>query len=539
MPHEETGSCPARKVKVRPRRARSARGGNEREGDGRGSATRFRPRRGSRRAAIRTPPPRTAPPRCAPRARQRRNAGGPTARCRGARTGRSEAGARAARTDTRADGHRERRGRVHSAHRRGISRSARARPRQSDRPARQHVGSSQSRVQQHPQCRRARPAALLHDRCRGLSRASRRSAENDRASDSRKAADQTRADAALRTKDNSPRVSRQSVRADGIGRSRARAARGRFPKITRFETIAALATAPGRGAIAVVRVSGDDVRTIAARVFRSKRPLRPRTATLGEVLDARGEPLDQAVAVFFPAPHSYTGEDVLELQVHGSPVIVRETLATLSAAGARAATPGEFTRRAFLNGKLDLSAAEAVADLVDAESKSAARAARARLAGGLLAAVSSQRERLARILEELSGTLDFPDEVPDPPPQRLRDEIAAIDAALDALERTWEVGRMVREGVGVAIVGPPNAGKSSLLNALLREDRALVSEIPGTTRDTIEESLALGGMRVRLIDTAGIREHADRLESAGIARSERALDAARVALVVVDGSVPL
>jgi tRNA modification GTPase len=161
------------------------------------------------------------------------------------------------------------------------------------------------------------------------------------------------------------------------------------------------------------------------------------------------------------------------------------------------------------------------------------------LAGGLLAEVRTQRRRLGTILEELSGTLDFPDEVPEPPPPRLQGEIRAIDAALEALERTWEVGRMVREGVGVAIVGPPNAGKSSLLNALLGEDRALVSEIAGTTRDTIEESFALDGMRVRLIDTAGIREHADRLESAGIARSERALDAARIALVVVDGSQPL
>ncbi|MGH7660895.1 MAG: tRNA uridine-5-carboxymethylaminomethyl(34) synthesis GTPase MnmE [Vulcanimicrobiaceae bacterium] len=303
--------------------------------------------------------------------------------------------------------------------------------------------------------------------------------------------------------------------------------------------MAAIATPPGRGAVAVLRVSGDDVRAIGQRVFRSRRPLQPRIASLGEALDVRGEPIDQALALYFPAPHSYTGEDVLELHVHGSPVVARETLTALLAAGARLATPGEFTRRAFLNGKLDLSAAEAVADLVDAESKSAARAARARLAGGLLAAVEAQRRRLATLLEELSGTLDFPDEVPDPPPERLREEIAAIDTALGELERTWEVGRMVREGVGVAIVGPPNAGKSSLLNALLGEDRALVSEIAGTTRDTIEESFALDGMRVRLIDTAGIREHADRLESEGIARSERALDAARVALVVVDGSQPL
>ena len=274
-------------------------------------------------------------------------------------------------------------------------------------------------------------------------------------------------------------------------------------------------------------------------MFRSRQPLLPRRATLGDILDARGESIDQALALFFPAPHSYTGEDVLELHVHGSPVVVRETLAAVLAAGARLATPGEFTRRAFLNGKLDLSAAEAVADLVDSENRSAARAARARLAGGLLATVRTQRGRLSVVLEELSGTLDFPDEVPEPPRARLSADLESIDAQLRALERTWEVGRLVREGVGVAIVGPPNAGKSSWLNALLREDRALVSEIAGTTRDTIEESFALGGLRLRLVDTAGIRAHAGRLEAAGIARSERALETAHVALVVVDGSVPL
>ena len=285
-----------------------------------------------------------------------------------------------------------------------------------------------------------------------------------------------------------------------------------------------------------MRASGARVRQIAARVFRSKAELAPRLAVLGEVVDPRNATIDEGLALFFPAPHSYTGEDMLEIHVHGSPVVAGETLAAMLAAGARMAAPGEFTRRAFLNGKLDLSAAEAVADLIDAESRSAARAARARLAGGLLEAVGKERRRLAAILEELAGTLDFPEEVPEPPRARLLDEIAGVGAALDALAQSWEVGRMVREGIAVAIVGPPNAGKSSLLNALLGEDRALVSELAGTTRDTIEESFALDGLRVRLIDTAGIRAHAGRLETAGIARSERALDAARIALVVVDGS---
>lgn len=291
--------------------------------------------------------------------------------------------------------------------------------------------------------------------------------------------------------------------------------------------------------MAIIRTSGSDVPSMAARVFRSRGPLLARRATLGEVLDAQGEPIDQGLGLLFAAPHSYTGEDVLELHVHGSPVVAREVLASLVAAGARLATPGEFTRRAFLNGKLDLSAAEAVAELVEAESKSAARAARGRLAGGLVTVVRAQRGRLGTLLAELSGTLDFPDEVLEPPRFELRAELGEIDARLRALEESWEIGRLVREGVSVAIVGPPNAGKSSLLNALLRDDRALVSEIAGTTRDTIEESFALDGFRVRLIDTAGIRGHADRLEAAGIARSERALEAARLALVVVDGSQAL
>ncbi|MGC2244654.1 MAG: tRNA uridine-5-carboxymethylaminomethyl(34) synthesis GTPase MnmE, partial [Candidatus Aquilonibacter sp.] len=304
------------------------------------------------------------------------------------------------------------------------------------------------------------------------------------------------------------------------------------------ETIAALATPPGRGAIAIVRVSGPDVRAIAARIVPSVQ-LRPRYAHYSTIVDESGEEIDRGVAIFSAQPHSYTGEDTLELQIHGSPMVVREVLRALLAVGARLAEPGEFTRRAFMHGKMDLHAAAAVADVIDAETRSAARAALANLGGGLASQVNALRARLSAIVEDCSGAIDFPEEVPDPDRARVLRELDAIVAELQRLQRDGEVGRLVREGVTVAIVGPPNAGKSSLLNALLGEERAIVSEIAGTTRDTIEESIAIDGVRVRLVDTAGIREHADRLEAAGIERSQRALESARIALVVLDGSTSL
>lgn len=279
--------------------------------------------------------------------------------------------------------------------------------------------------------------------------------------------------------------------------------------------------------------------SLARRLFAGKQPLEPRRASYGAILDERGTLVDRGVALLAVAPKSYTGEDTLELQVHGSPVVAREVLRVLLVCGARYAQPGEFTRRAFLNGKLDLHAAGAVADLIDAESRSAARAAIANLGGGLTNEVRRLRALLAALLEELAGSIDFPDEVPEPSRSELRSRLDAIAAALEILRRGGEVGRLVREGIGVAIVGPPNAGKSSLLNALLGEERALVSEIAGTTRDTIEESILIDGVQVRLIDTAGIREHADRLESAGIARTQAALAGARIAVLVIDGSQPL
>lgn len=278
---------------------------------------------------------------------------------------------------------------------------------------------------------------------------------------------------------------------------------------------------------------------IARRVLRTKHQLRPRQATRATILDESDEPLDEGLAILFPAPHSYTGEDMLELHLHGSPVVAREVVRALLAGGAHLAQPGEFTRRAFLNGKMDLHAAAAVADVIDAETRSAARAAIANLGGALAQEVREIRGSLGRTLEELAGAIDFPDEVPEPDRPRLEAELGVILAKLESLRHDGEVGRLIREGVPVAIVGAPNAGKSSLLNALLGADRAIVSEVPGTTRDTIEESLIIDGAPVRIVDTAGIRAHADRLEGFGIERSQRALENAGVALVVIDGSQPL
>jgi tRNA modification GTPase len=256
----------------------------------------------------------------------------------------------------------------------------------------------------------------------------------------------------------------------------------------------------------------------------------------GEVLDVDGAVIDRGLALAMNAPHSVTGEDVVELHVHGSPVIARETLRALLHAGARTAGPGEFTRRAFLNGKLDLSAAEAVADAIDAESRAMARAAQANLAGALRDAIDGVRAALASMLEELAGAIDYPDEVPEPERGRVQAVVDAADAHLTGLIGDWERGRHIREGLSVAIAGPPNAGKSSLLNALLGEERAIVSPIPGTTRDVIEESFMVEGVAVRILDTAGLRVSDDPLERSGIERARRALDGAALALVVVDGS---
>ncbi len=311
------------------------------------------------------------------------------------------------------------------------------------------------------------------------------------------------------------------------------------------DTIAAIATGPARAAIGILRLSGPEAVSAASAVFRprSGRPLgecRARTLVYGALLGADGAPIDQALATFSRAPHSYTGEDTAEIQCHGSPTVLALGLEALFAAGARQAGPGEFTRRAFLNGKLDLTQAEAVIDLIDAETPAAARCAAGQLSGALGRRVAGIYDGLVDVMAHFHAVLDYPDEDLDPfGAETLGAALDTAERGLAALLESYGRGRFLSRGVPCAIVGRPNAGKSSLLNALVGYDRAIVTDIPGTTRDTVEERCALGGVLLRLIDTAGLRETGDAIERMGVARSRAALEEAGLALLVVDGSAPL
>nr|WP_325304001.1 tRNA uridine-5-carboxymethylaminomethyl(34) synthesis GTPase MnmE [uncultured Oscillibacter sp.] len=309
-----------------------------------------------------------------------------------------------------------------------------------------------------------------------------------------------------------------------------------------MDTIAAIAAGGGApSAIGVVRVSGPDCFAACGRVFRSARPfeeLEARRMVLGEFLDREGRVLDRGLAVRFPGPRSYTGEDSAEFHCHGSPVVLREVLAALFAAGARQAGPGEFTKRAFLNGRLDLTQAEAVIDLIDAETAAAARNAAAQLDGGLRRALEPIQEALLDITSRFYAVVDYPDEdIQDAGPEEIAAALRQAEGALTALLSTCKRGKVLKRGVRTAIVGLPNAGKSSLLNALAGYERAIVTDIPGTTRDTVEESVLCGGVLLRLIDTAGLRETEDAVEKLGVERSRRAMEEAELILLVRDGAV--
>jgi tRNA modification GTPase len=317
------------------------------------------------------------------------------------------------------------------------------------------------------------------------------------------------------------------------------------------DTIVALATPPGRGGLAVVRLSGPRSLEIAARLFDSPTTLEPRHATLVRVTTTpreatppaatpRGSTRDQAVVTWFAAPASYTGEDVVELSLHGSPVIAREVIAACAASGARLAGPGEFTLRAFLNGRLDLTRAEAVGDLVEATTPLQARAAFDQLQGALAERIGEIERALFDLIARLEASADFGDEGD---PFISREEAgAAIRAVLGRIESLLadsRRGRMVREGVVVAIAGRPNVGKSMLFNRLAGVDRAIVTPVPGTTRDVLTETIVVGGVSVTLADTAGMRPTSDLVEREGVARARKASAAADLVLLTLDLSVPL
>jgi tRNA modification GTPase len=299
------------------------------------------------------------------------------------------------------------------------------------------------------------------------------------------------------------------------------------------DTIAAIATASGTGGVGVVRISGPHALAIAERICTKS--LIPRHAHYARFHDERGETLDDGIALYFKAPASYTGEDVVELQAHGSPAVLRQLLDRCCALGARMARPGEFSERAFLNGKLDLAQAEAVADLIAAGDARAARAARRSLDGVFSRRVDALADALLRLRIHVEAAIDFVDEPLDTlGGEALRRGLAQAAADLDALLREAERGRKLRDGLHAVIVGPPNAGKSSLLNALAGSERAIVSDIAGTTRDLLRETVRVDGVELTLVDTAGLRTGGDTIEREGMRRAESELTRADLAIVVLD-----
>ncbi|HET7601745.1 MAG TPA: tRNA uridine-5-carboxymethylaminomethyl(34) synthesis GTPase MnmE [Gemmatimonadales bacterium] len=305
------------------------------------------------------------------------------------------------------------------------------------------------------------------------------------------------------------------------------------------DPITALATPPGRSALALVRLAGRGAFDIAAQVVKGFRP-EPRLAQLATFVNAAGHPIDRGIYIVFPAPHSFSGDDTVEFTCHGGLSAPAQLLAALQAAGARPAAPGEFTRRAVLNGRMDLLQAEAVGDLIDATAPAQGRAALAQLEGNLSRRIQQLREQLMELETLLAYDIDFPGEDDGPvAPERIRDALARAARQVEHLLATAPAGERLREGALVVIAGRPNAGKSSLFNALLGSDRALVTEIAGTTRDAIEAHLSFHDWPVRLVDTAGLRRTDDRIEAMGVEVSRRWLDAADLVLLCVESGVEL
>ena len=306
------------------------------------------------------------------------------------------------------------------------------------------------------------------------------------------------------------------------------------------DTITAISTPPGRGGIGIVRLSGPEAASIAAQLVELHQPLEPGRARLASVLDQDSVQIDEAVVTFFAAPHSYTTEDVVEIAAHGSPVVLDFLLRRAIALGARLAEPGEFTQRAFLSGRLDLTQAEAVRDLIDAHTLTQARQAASQLGGALSHRVAPIKQELMDLVALLEAGIDFAeDDVDVTPQQEIARRIAELTPALTTLEASFARGRIVHDGLTLAIVGRPNAGKSSLFNCLVERDRAIVTATPGTTRDLVTERIAIDGIPIEMVDTAGLREGIEEVEKIGIHRSREALADAAIVLIVLDATQPL
>ncbi len=312
------------------------------------------------------------------------------------------------------------------------------------------------------------------------------------------------------------------------------------------DTIAAISTAAAPGGIGIVRVSGGAARAVTGRVFRpaaAKKSLAAApgyTALYGHIETPAGERVDEAVALVFAAPNSYTGEDVVELSCHGGLAVLRETLRLTLAAGARLAEPGEFTRRAFCNGKLSLTQAEAVMDVIGAESRQAARAAVAVQEGALARRLAALRDELTDLLAWLAAWSDFPEEeIEAVDPDTLAERLGALHAQTGALIAGFDAGRVVRDGIETVIAGCPNVGKSTLMNYLSGHESSIVTDTPGTTRDVVREEIQLGEWRLHLCDTAGLRQSADQIEQFGVQKARDRLETADLILAVLDASRPL
>jgi len=312
------------------------------------------------------------------------------------------------------------------------------------------------------------------------------------------------------------------------------------------DTIAAIATAYGEGGIGIIRISGDESKNILDKIFKAKAleetaSIANRRLYYGHIIDPTSHlMIDEVLAVYMKAPHTYTTEDIVEIYCHGSIVSLRKTLSLTLKHGARLAEKGEFTKRAFLNGRLDLSQAEAVIDLIRAKTEKSFDVALSQMEGALSGQVKELRKVIIDLLVEITVNLDYPDEdIEELTYEKLKKSLMQINDMIEKLLSTADAGRMIREGLNVTIIGKPNVGKSSLMNALLRESRAIVTEIPGTTRDIIEETISIKDIPVILTDTAGIRETQDKIEKIGIEKSKESFNKADLIILILDGSNPL